>query len=162
MVFEPYLDELPTQFAIAMAKFRCSNHRLPVEIGRYTNIPSHQRVCTKCERNTLGNEFQFSLVCQSLRNIRSRYIPSRIYRNPNVLQLEELMSNHKPTRSYLNVLSMQATRTLAALFTEWSRERPTLPGVQLCRHLACIPTPQHLSTNTRNGTWVYPIARHVS
>ena len=46
--FEPYLDILPTKFWTALTKFRLSNHRLPIEVGRWNNIPRHETVCPRC------------------------------------------------------------------------------------------------------------------
>lgn len=95
VVFEKYLDELPTSLAIIMAKFRCSSHRLPIEVGRFYNIPRHQRFCSKCTQNTVGDEFHFLFQCQFLKDLRQKYLPKRLYNHPNTLKLDELMNNKK-------------------------------------------------------------------
>ena len=39
-------------------KFRTCNHKLPIEVGRYTNTPRINRICHFCNNNTLCDEFQ--------------------------------------------------------------------------------------------------------
>ena len=57
--FEPYLDILPTKDRIKVTKFRVSNHRLPIETGRWHGIPITNRTCPKCQTNALGDEFHY-------------------------------------------------------------------------------------------------------
>lgn len=90
--FEDYLDELPRNLAISLTKFRCSNHRLPVEVGSYYHIPRPNRTCTKCQNNTIGDEYHFIQECPFLSNLRKKYIPRRLFQNPNTLKLKEPMS----------------------------------------------------------------------
>jgi hypothetical protein len=94
LVFEEHLDDLPRHFAVALTKFRCSNHRLPIELGRYNNIPRNERICTKCQniRPTVGDEFHFLLECPALKELRAKYVPKRLCHHPNALKIEELMS----------------------------------------------------------------------
>ena len=37
--YEKYLDILPSKFRKLLVKFRTSNHRLPIETGRWLGIP---------------------------------------------------------------------------------------------------------------------------
>ena len=89
--FEQYLDDLPAHLAIAMCKFRTTNHRLPVELGRYSNIPRVERKCTKCQNDRVGDEFHFLFECPLLNIIRRKYLPVKFNRNPNTLLYKELM-----------------------------------------------------------------------
>ena len=89
--FEQYLDDLPVKLATAMCKFRTSNHQLPIEFGRYTNIPRFQRKCTKCNLNRIGDEFHFLFECPVTSTIRRKYLPEKFHRNPNALLYKELM-----------------------------------------------------------------------
>ena len=73
--FEKYLDILPLCYSIAMTKIRTSNHKLPIEKGRYTNIHRENRTCTLCNTNNVGDEYHFLLECTSLSLIREKYIP---------------------------------------------------------------------------------------
>ena len=40
-----YLKCLGDQHTNALLKFRTANHKLPVELGRYKNIPTEDRLC---------------------------------------------------------------------------------------------------------------------
>ena len=58
----------------AVTKLRISAHRLPVETGRYNNVPYNDRLCKHCDINEIGNEYHFLMSCRnskfiSLRNI---------------------------------------------------------------------------------------------
>ena len=46
--FEKYLTELPTDLRIALSKFRCVNHKLPIEKGRFVGIVRDDRICNLC------------------------------------------------------------------------------------------------------------------
>ena len=46
------------------SKFRCrSVSKLPVEAGCYTNISYYGKICDKCDRNDIGDEYQYVLIC---------------------------------------------------------------------------------------------------
>ena len=89
---EQYLLSLPRNLRIPLCKFRTSNHKLPVERGRYQNIPRHERYCTLCNTNKLGDEFHFLLECTALENMRKKYIDQQILRSRNVITFKRLMS----------------------------------------------------------------------
>ena len=42
---EFYLTVLDNENTIALTKFRTANHRLPIELGRYINLPVEERKC---------------------------------------------------------------------------------------------------------------------
>ena len=88
---EKYLNYLSQTKKKAVADFRCSTHKLNIEIGRHYNIPFHQRICMYCkkERNVelVENEFHFLFICPYYEDIRTTYIliSFRIYSNENKL-----------------------------------------------------------------------------
>ena len=45
---EKYLEKLPKKFRTILLKFRTTNHRLPVETGRWINMPYNDRSCVLC------------------------------------------------------------------------------------------------------------------
>ena len=57
--FEPekYLCSLALYERKTFCKFRTCNHKLPIEVGRYTNTPRINRICIFCNNNTLCGEF---------------------------------------------------------------------------------------------------------
>jgi hypothetical protein len=61
--FEKYLILLNKQSRKLMIKFRTSNHKLPVERGRYANVDRNNRYCDICDRQILGDEFHLLLEC---------------------------------------------------------------------------------------------------
>ena len=42
---EPYLLTLSYNNRITLCKFRVSDHKLPIELGRHLNIPKEERYC---------------------------------------------------------------------------------------------------------------------
>ena len=72
---EPFLKTLPEKLAMTVLKYRCNNHKLPIEVGRKQGIPREQRICKKCEMNVLGDEFHLILECPFFNAERQKYIP---------------------------------------------------------------------------------------
>ena len=91
LIFEKYLTMSPFTRRI-ICKFRTTNHRLPIEIGRYANLPRHTRLCDKCELGYVGDEFHFLFECPELHDLRTELIPRFCHNNPNMLKLESLMT----------------------------------------------------------------------
>ena len=52
-----YLNEGPGYFRPAALRFRCSSHRLDIELGRHTGIPRPDRNCRFCSSTALGDEY---------------------------------------------------------------------------------------------------------
>lgn len=46
-----------------LVKFRISNHKLMIEVGRYDNIPRERRFCPLCKSNQGENENNFLFQC---------------------------------------------------------------------------------------------------
>ena len=85
-----YLKCLPEKHTVSLLKFRTSNHRLPVEVGRYSNIPRHSRLCPFCL--TTGNEFHFLFLCKRFDNARQKYIQTQYTDRPNMFKYHTLMN----------------------------------------------------------------------
>ena len=77
LVLEPFFQNLPERFAIALVKFRCNNHKLPIEQGRKFGIPREDRVCRKCNMNVVGDEFHLIMECPAYLVERLQYVPRR-------------------------------------------------------------------------------------
>ena len=55
--YEKYLDQIGSKkIRIEITKFRLSNHKLEIEVGRYKNTPSHLRFCHFCKDNVENEE----------------------------------------------------------------------------------------------------------
>ena len=72
--FEDVLDILPMHLAKFLCKFRCCNHKLPIEEGRCFGIDRADRICNLCNMNVLGDEFPYLLQCESFDVKRKKYI----------------------------------------------------------------------------------------
>ena len=90
---EKYLLKLSPYFRKIICKFRTSNHKLPIETGRYSNTPRAERYCTMCNLDKMGDEFHFLLECPALADIRLRLLPNYCHR-PNFFKFNNLMSTH--------------------------------------------------------------------
>ena len=75
--FEEYLSDISNiKHRQAVTKLRISSHRLPVESGRYNNIPFDKRTCKLCNLNEVGNEQYYLMQCSNtlLKEIRYSFI----------------------------------------------------------------------------------------
>ena len=81
---------LPIQYVFPLLKFRTSNHKFPVETGRWSNTPYHERFCRFC-RNDIGDSFHYLLVCKHFENKRKLLIDKYYYTRPNVLKYKQLL-----------------------------------------------------------------------
>ena len=73
-------------------KFRTTNHHLPVETGRWFNVPYNERLCELCNEAKIGDEYHYLLECSSLSNIRKNYLQRRYCTRPNIIKFNEIMS----------------------------------------------------------------------
>ena len=98
--FEKYLTELPVNNRILMTKFRCRNHRLPIEAGCRAQIQRDLRLCLHC--NDIGDEYHYLLCCPLFREERKKYINVKFWKRPSTIQLEQLFKQN----DYNNVLQL--------------------------------------------------------
>ena len=56
----------------ALCRFRISAHDLRIESGRYSKNPTNRsdRICTRCDKNEVEDEFHFLLRCTLFRDER--------------------------------------------------------------------------------------------
>ena len=90
---EPYLVRLQPSDRIYMCKFRCSNLKLPIETGRWRNIPKENRICHLCNEG-VGNEYHYLFVCThpQILELRQKFIPQYYLRHPSIDKLKRMMS----------------------------------------------------------------------
>ena len=91
-ILEKYITELSLKSAITLAKFRTTNHKLPIEKGRWENIERNQRTCNLCNRNALGDEYHFLLECEFFNAQRKLIIPKYYWKHCNSLKFSSLLS----------------------------------------------------------------------
>ena len=92
---ENYFDILEPKDIIEICKFRTTNHKLPIENGRWQNIERQNRKCTLCNANEIGDEFHYIMKCQHFEQNRKMYISNNFLIRPNILKFENLMTNKK-------------------------------------------------------------------
>ena len=91
MVLKSFVHIFPKNI-ILMCKFRTLNYKLPVETGRYTNIPRNHRYCTLCNQNRLDDEFHVVLEC--LLQIRTKiYIAASFCKHVNLQKFRYIFSS---------------------------------------------------------------------
>jgi hypothetical protein len=72
-------------------KFRTTNHRLPVETGRWFNAPYDERLCVLCNAGKIADEYHYLLECSALATERKYYF-HRIYcSRPNIMKFSEIL-----------------------------------------------------------------------
>ena len=77
-----------------LCRFRNSNHRLPIEIGRWQNINRENRVCNLCQGRELGEEFHYLFECTKFVQDRTRLIPQNYRCSPNTVKYCALMCSN--------------------------------------------------------------------
>ena len=76
----------------SLIKFRTCNNKLPVETGRYTNVPYEQKKCPFCKIH-VGDEFHYLLECNEFDIVRKKYVKKYFYKHPNIYKYKQLMTS---------------------------------------------------------------------
>ena len=92
---EFYLNKLPEYLRVYISKIRTSNHRLPIQRGRYDGTLREERKCRLCDEDLVGDEFHFILECKNLQliELRNQYISPYFSNSPSLEKLAELFEN---------------------------------------------------------------------
>ena len=71
--FENYLSANVDRSILAkFTKLRISNHRLEVEVGRYTRTAKQLRLCKTCNLKAIEDEFHFICICKAYDDLRKQ------------------------------------------------------------------------------------------
>jgi hypothetical protein len=89
---ENYLTILPVRSCRILSRFRCRNHKLPIEVGSYYNVDRNQRICTKCDSREIGDEFHYIFKCKYFLKPRRKYLPAFCLENPSSYKFDSLMN----------------------------------------------------------------------
>ena len=90
---DSYLQILEPPHVYYFIKFITSNHRLPVETGRFNGIDYNNRICPKCCLNDLGDEYHYLFKCPLFKQERDRYIPSIFRKCPSMQKYKDMLSS---------------------------------------------------------------------
>jgi hypothetical protein len=63
-LFISYLVQLPYDLRKAYCNYRCLNHRLPIEKGRFWGVKRDDRICDLCDLEHIGDEFHYLFECK--------------------------------------------------------------------------------------------------
>ena len=69
--------------------------KLPIEMGRWQNIPRQERKCYICDVNEVGDEFHYLFKCTDIQVKQARHnlMPTCYYKNPNTYKFKELFNS---------------------------------------------------------------------
>ena len=76
-------------------KFRCSCHKLKIELGRHNGTERKNRICKDCEMNKMGDEFHFIFECPKYSENRNRLLPFKYRSVKSMFSLCNLMNGNK-------------------------------------------------------------------
>ena len=68
----PYLNKGPPYLRAQALRFRCSNHRLDIELGRHSHVPPELRICRFCDSGKVGDEFH-AFQCDGFMDLQVHY-----------------------------------------------------------------------------------------
>ena len=90
---ELYFLKLFPKERLMISKLRCNKSKIPLELGRWLNIPKDERICHLCHIS-IDNEFYYLFQCQhqQIRDLRIKYIANYYVINPNMYKLKGLLS----------------------------------------------------------------------
>ena len=83
-------NEIKLESRKILTKFRISDHKLEIEIGRYKKVPREQRICKACK--VLDDEKHFFLYCHINYNIRNSLILEIVNYYPDFNQLDSMLN----------------------------------------------------------------------
>ena len=91
--FENYLNNLSQKWRDIFVRFRCRNHKLPIEKGCQSNIPRNERICILCNREDIGDEFHYIFECPHFSDDRNKLVPKKYTKTLNSIQFCELFAS---------------------------------------------------------------------
>ena len=105
--YEKCLNVLNVKERLLLSKFRCGNHKLPINTSRYIGVENINRICTLCNYNDIGDEFHYLFKCSAFVNERKQYISSYHNYRPNTIKMCNLM-NMKNKKKLLDLIKFIA------------------------------------------------------
>ena len=72
---EEYIDILPEYLKYSLLDFRIGSQKLSVNCRSNLSIPRQERMCTKCKKIILDDEFHFLFECGGIEKLRISIVP---------------------------------------------------------------------------------------
>ena len=89
--FEEYIDVLPEYLKYSLLDFRTDSQKLPVNCRSKLSIPRQERICTKCRKRFLGDEYHFPCECNGIEKLRITVIPKYHTTRCSTLEMTQLL-----------------------------------------------------------------------
>ena len=110
--FEEYLDLLEKKDRMTFCKFRTTNHKLPIEIGRWYSVNRNDRKCLLCNKNDLGDEFHYIFECPYFKITRKQCLGTYFRKRVNVCKFKDSFQNKNQITlrklcKFINVINKQ-------------------------------------------------------
>ena len=94
--FENFFNILDDKNIVTLSRFRTLNNKLPIETGRWQNVPRENRKCNLCNSGDIGDEFHYIFTCSSLMDSRRQFLKAYYTNRPNILKFKSLMNSSNP------------------------------------------------------------------
>ena len=88
--YKRYLTILPFPVWRHVCNFRVDSHRLPIEVGRFINLPRNMRICHVCNTDSLVDEFHFLFEYKVFDNLCPKYFKPAYKKNGNAVKFDKL------------------------------------------------------------------------
>ena len=92
--FEEYIDILPEYLKYSLLDFRTGSQKLSVNCRSNLSIPRQERICTKCSKRILGDEFHFLFECNGIEKLRISSIPKYYRTRCSTLKMSQLLNTN--------------------------------------------------------------------
>lgn len=89
---ENYFKILDDKNIITFCRFRILSHKLPIETGRWKNVPRENRNCKLCNSGDIGDEFHYIFKCSKFNHDREKNLKPYYLNRPNILKFHDLMN----------------------------------------------------------------------
>ena len=92
--------DMTLKFRHNLARFRCSSHKLGIEIGRHSGIDRENRICLYCfnkyRLRIIEDEYHVFFSCSKYRNIRSSHLYSWYNGRDDIISFYNILQNNNP------------------------------------------------------------------
>jgi hypothetical protein len=93
--YEEYLNNLEIKDVILLCRFRIKNNKLPIETGRWQNIPRENRKCILCNRFQIGDEYNYIFECDYFSQKRKQSLLNYFIYRHNIIKFSELVKENQ-------------------------------------------------------------------
>ena len=66
------------------------NHKIPIHVGRFNNVPRAERICTVCK--VIGDEYHF-FECPTFEVMRKKFLTKYYFTKPNTVKFRQLFTS---------------------------------------------------------------------